>query len=112
MHQANVAFRNHLGNRQAIAAIAHGDLGHEAEVTGNELLGGAGIGVLLVALGQHVFFIRFQHGELADFLKIAAQAPFGGEDGQIGLGHVCTPFWFPRIPRADIRLPMAWPAHR
>jgi len=30
--------------------------------------------MLLVALGQHEFFIRFQHRELADFLKIAAQA--------------------------------------
>src|SRR3546814_1635802 len=31
MHQANIAFRNDFGNRQAIAAISHGDLGYEAQ---------------------------------------------------------------------------------
>jgi hypothetical protein len=30
LHQTDIAFRHHLADRQAIAAIAHGDLGDQA----------------------------------------------------------------------------------
>ena len=63
-------------DRQAIAAIAHGDLGHEPQMAGDELLGRAGVAVLLLALGEHEFFVRLQHRELADFLKIRLKATF------------------------------------
>ena len=43
VHEADIALRDHLGNGQAIAAIAHGDLGHEPQMGGDELLGRAGI---------------------------------------------------------------------
>ena len=32
LHQADIAFGDHLANGQAIAAIAHGNLGHETQV--------------------------------------------------------------------------------
>jgi hypothetical protein len=77
MHQAHIALGNHFRDRQAVAAIAHGDLGHEPQMAGDQLLRRTRIFMFLVALGQHVLFIRFQHRELADFLKIAAEATFG-----------------------------------
>jgi hypothetical protein len=33
--------------------------------------------MLAPAFGEHVFLLRFQHREPADFLKIAGQAGFG-----------------------------------
>jgi hypothetical protein len=34
LHQSDVALRDHFGDRQAVAAIAHGDLGHQAQMAG------------------------------------------------------------------------------
>src|SRR5713101_10016581 len=38
LHQADIALRNHFGNRKAIAPIAHGDFGNKAQVAGHELV--------------------------------------------------------------------------
>jgi hypothetical protein len=35
-HQADIALRDHLTDRQAVAAIAHGDLDDEAQMAGDE----------------------------------------------------------------------------
>ena len=69
-----------LGDRQAIAAIAHGDLGDEAQMAGDEPVRRVAVAVLAPALGQHVFFLRFQHREPPDFFEIAGKAGFGRED--------------------------------
>jgi hypothetical protein len=37
------------------------------------------VAMLAPALGEHVFLLRFQHGEPPDFLQIAGQAGFGRE---------------------------------
>ena len=88
LHQADIAFRDDLGDRQAIAAIAHGDLGDEAQMAGDELVRGVAVAMLAPALGQHVFLLRFQHREPADFFEIAGQAGFGRQDRQgRGTGH-------------------------
>jgi hypothetical protein len=34
-------------------------------------MGGVAVAMLAPALGQHVFFLRFQHGEPPDLLEIA-----------------------------------------
>ena len=51
LHQADIALRDHLGDRQAVAAIAPGDLGNEAQMAGDELVRRVAIAVLAPALG-------------------------------------------------------------
>src|SRR6185503_2170624 len=74
LHQADVAFRDHLGDRQAVAAIAHRDFRDEPQMAGDEPVCRIAIAMLAPALGQHVLFLRFQHREPADFLEIAREA--------------------------------------
>ena len=76
LHQADIAFGDDLGDRQAVAAIAHGDLGHETQMAGDEPMRGVAVAVLAPALGQHEFFLRLQHREPPDFFKIAGEAGF------------------------------------
>src|SRR5690606_26969667 len=78
LHQAHISFGDHLTDRQAIAAISHGNLGHEPQMAGYELMGGIGIAMLMVALGEHIFFFRLKHGETADFLKVTCKSAFTG----------------------------------
>ena len=73
LHHADVALGDELAQRQAIAAIAHGDLGHQPEVAGDELVRGIGVGMLLPAARQHVFLLDLEHGELANLLQIARE---------------------------------------
>ena len=86
LHQADVALGDHFADRQAVAAIAHRDLGDEAQVRGDELVRGVAIVVFAPALGEHVFFLRLQHREPLDFGKISGKAGFTGNDRQSG-GH-------------------------
>jgi MFS family permease len=44
----------------ATAAIPHGDLGHQAQMAGDEPMGRFAVAMLTPALGQHVFFLRFR----------------------------------------------------
>ena len=80
LHQADIAFRDHFADRQAVAAIAHGDLGHEPQMAGDELVRGVAVAMLLVTLGEHVFFLRLQHRKAADFFEVAGEAAFAGND--------------------------------
>ncbi len=70
LHQADIALGNDFRDRQAVAAIAHGDLGDQAQMAGDELVRGLAIAVLTPAARQHVFFLRFQHREPADFVQV------------------------------------------
>ena len=47
-------------------------------MAGDELVRGVTVAVLAPALGQHVFLLRFQHREPADFFKVPGQTAFGG----------------------------------
>jgi hypothetical protein len=78
LHQADIAFGDDLADRQAVAAIAHGDLGHEPQMAGDELVRRVGIAMLAPALGEHVLFLRLQHGKAPDFFQIAGQPAFAG----------------------------------
>src|SRR4051812_34110038 len=51
LHQADSAFGYRLGDRQAVAAIVPGDLGHEPQMAGDELVRRVAIAVLAPALG-------------------------------------------------------------
>jgi hypothetical protein len=89
LHHADIAFGDQLGDGQAVAAIAHGDLGHEAQMAGDEAMGSLRIAVLAPALGQHELFLGFQQGKLADVRQVAAQIALGRQRRRQG-GKVCS----------------------
>jgi hypothetical protein len=74
LHQADIAFGDHFADRQAVAAIAHGDLGHETQVAGDHLVGGGGVLMLFPTLGEHELLVLGQHRELADLGEVTRQA--------------------------------------
>ena len=74
LHQADIAFADQLADGQAVAAVAHGDLGHEPQVRIDQLRGGLGVAMLAPALGEHIFFLRAEDRELLDFRKIAVES--------------------------------------
>ena len=84
LHHADIAFGDELAHRQAVAAIAHGDLGHQAKMAGHQTMGRVHVVVFAPAFGQHVFFLPLQHRELADFLKVPREVPLRGEDAKVG----------------------------
>src|SRR5262249_41254513 len=73
-HQTDIALGDQVRDRQAVAAIAHGDLGDQAQMAGDELVRRLAVAVPVPALGQQTLLLRFQHREPADFLKITGQA--------------------------------------
>src|SRR5260370_42431044 len=85
LHHADIALGDQLRKRETVAAIAHRDLGDEAEVASDELVRGLRILVLFPTLGEHVFLPRLQHRKFADLLKIPRQVSFRG-DGRNGKG--------------------------
>src|SRR5258708_9619242 len=82
VYEPEITFRDHLGDRQSVAAIAPGDLGNQPQMTGDEPMGCILVAMFAPALGQHVFFLRFQHRELLDFFQIVDDAAFGRRNGQ------------------------------
>ena len=70
LHQADVALGDHLADGQAIAAVAHGDLGHQTQMRGHHLVRGFGIAMFLPTLGEHELLVLAQHGKLADLGQI------------------------------------------
>ena len=115
LHEADVAFGDHFADRQAIAAIAHGDLGDETQMRGHELVRGLAVVMLAPALGEHVFLLRLQHREPLDFLQVAGKARFARDDGkrrshvvlqlEPGLGRRPSALW----PDGHIVVEQAWP---
>src|SRR5215510_8245017 len=77
LHQTGIALRDQFGDRQAVAAIARGNPGGEAQMTVDELVRRLVVAVLAPALGQHVLFVRFQHRGPPDFFQITGDAGFG-----------------------------------
>ena len=88
LHQTDIAFRHDFADRQAVAAIAHGDLCNETQVARHHLVGGRAVAMLSVTLREHVFLLWLQHREFADFVEIAIETGFAGGNGrQIVTGH-------------------------
>src|SRR5262249_22967624 len=73
-HQTDVALGDQVRDRQAVAAIAHGDLGDQAQMAGDELVRRLAVAVPVPTVGQQTLLRRFQQREPADFLKITGQA--------------------------------------
>ena len=73
LHQPDVALGDELGDRQAIAAIPHGDLGHESQVRIDQPRGRVGIVMLAPALGEHILFLGREDGELLDLAQITVE---------------------------------------
>ncbi len=76
LHQADIAFADQLADRQAIAAIAHGDLGHEPQVAGDELRRGFIVAMFLETLGEHELLLGREQREFANFGQVAVEAGF------------------------------------
>ena len=88
LHQTDIAFGDDFRDRQAVAAIAHGDLGDQPQMAGNELMRRVAVAVLAPAFGQHEFFLRLQHRKPPDFFKVPGKAGFARQNRQCSsLGH-------------------------
>ena len=87
LHETDVALGDHFPDRQAIPAIAHGDLGDEPQMRGDELVRRLAIPMFSPALGQHVFLLRLQHREPLDLLQVAGKSRFTRNDGKRS-GHI------------------------
>jgi hypothetical protein len=87
LHQPDIAFGHDFGNGQAIAAIAHGDLGDQAQMAGDQAARGLRVFMLLPALGEHVFVFGGQQGKLADLGEIPRQASFARQSGKSTTAH-------------------------
>ena len=62
-------------------------------MAGHELMGRIGIVMLVIALGEHVFLLRLEHGETADLLQITCETTFAAiKAWQSRLGHKSAPF--------------------
>jgi hypothetical protein len=53
-------------------------------------VGGGGVIMLLVPLGEHVLFLRLEHGKAAYLLEIAGKTALSGNDTGKRLGHIST----------------------
>ena len=111
LHQADIAFADQFADRQAIAAIAHGDLRHEAQVGGDELGRRLGILMFLVALREHIFLLGGQQRKLANFRQIAVEAGFTAQRRNRGdiapIGHVTIPSLYMRARQTRKWHPLA-----
>ena len=88
LHQADIALGNDFRDRQAIAAITHGDLRHEPQMASDEPMRRIAVAVLAPALRQHVFLLRFQHREPTNFFQVSGKTGFTRQNRQgSSLGH-------------------------
>jgi len=78
----DIALRHALADQQAVAAVAHGDLGHEAEMRRHEPVRGLAVAGVPPSLRQRELLRRLQHRELANLVEVAREATFVGEHGQ------------------------------
>ena len=75
-HQADVAFLDQVGLRQAVAIEAAGDARHEAQVRYHQLAGGVEIVVLVVTQGERRFFLGAQDRHGIDGPQVSRQPAF------------------------------------
>ncbi len=61
LHQADIAFLDQVGMRQAVAEIVTGDRHHQPQVRQHETAGGLQIGLIAELSGELALFLRRQH---------------------------------------------------
>ena len=106
-------FRNDFADGQAVTAIAHSNLGDEAQVAGHQLMRGVAVVMLLVALSEHVLLAWLEHGKFSDFREIVRQSGFAGRNrGQTRAGHDSAPFLAFETPADPAGPPAAPPRAR
>ena len=99
LHQADIAFGDHFRDRQAIAAIAHRDLGDETQMRRNEFVGGLTIAMLSPALGEHVLFAAVPAWETCESRRDSGRGPLRWQARE-----ALTPFLPPLAPSGEASL--------
>ena len=74
LHQAHIALGDQIPDGEAVAPVAHGDLGHQAKMAGDEAMRGFGVVMFAPALRQHEFLLGREEGELPNLAEIAIYA--------------------------------------
>ena len=74
VHQADIAFGDDFGDRQTVAAVAHGDLCGETQVTVDKRIGGIAVAGIAPAFCEFVLMVLFEHCKAPDVVKIAVTA--------------------------------------
>ena len=70
LHHADIALADQFADWQAVATIAHGDLGDEAEMGRDEPMRGIDVLVVAPTMRQRQFFFWREHREFAYLLEI------------------------------------------
>jgi hypothetical protein len=96
LHHAHIAFGDQFPNRQAIAAIAHGDLGHEAQMRGDEAMSRLLILSVAPAAGEFELFLRPEHREFPDVLQVTRKIALRGHRYSKG-SHADPAFQVPQL---------------
>jgi hypothetical protein len=95
LHQADIALRNKFGNGQAVAAIAHGDLGNESQVRIDQFGRRISVAMFAPAFGKHELFLGSEDRELLDFTKISVETGIAPRSGDrqytLRLSHSSLP---------------------
>ena len=84
LHQADVAFLNQVADRQAVAAVAAGDVHDEAQVRQHQLTGGIEVAVVLQAARQRELLFARQHGNARHAFDVGIEAPDRTGQNEIG----------------------------
>src|SRR5204863_3552906 len=98
LHQADIALGDHFVDGQTIAAIAHGDLRHQTQMAGDELMRRLGVFMFTPALGEHVFLLRIKERKFANFGEVTRKAAFA-YDWKRPCRHVLNP-----LTRTTVRM--------
>lgn len=102
LHHPDIAFADQFTHRQAIATIAHGDLGDETQVGSDEFMRGLGVALVLPAARQTKLLLGESMGNLR-ISKVFGQVVFGtGNKSRSRRGH-CNGLLFQRDGAALIR---------
>ena len=77
LHQADIAFLNQIGMRQAITEIATGNRNHQTQMREHQLAGGVDVAFIAQTAGKGLFFCFGQQGHAIRRLNIGFDAAAG-----------------------------------
>src|SRR6266436_10262915 len=87
LHQTDVAFGDNLRNRQAIAAVCHGDFGGKTQMAGDKPVRGIAVTVFAPTFGKLVLLVPFEHLETPDVVQLIFTDSISNESSFTPLGR-------------------------